>query len=251
MWAIPFAGILAHYYCRFRTEGKLPSFLNGGADEKSELYSYLRAMYRQVINGTVGKAREYAEKLITNSFANLIDAANQISIAYIKVPINDKVDEAWLKVNLKRLDTQRAKRVFNALRLPEEDLKDEKDFKPDTYGGKTKDYHIDHLIPISTIDLNREGAFEAQSIPNFAPLPSNLNREAKATPCSAKLKIGGIYKNYIDVAPNPHPYCSWLVEAQSGYYSYLDIQELLEPNSSPAIGSERLDWLAKSLRARI
>ncbi|MBE3144916.1 MAG: DUF262 domain-containing protein [Planctomycetes bacterium] len=249
--SIPLAGILSHYYSIFRDTATMPGFISGRKEEYGELYDYLRAMYRQVINGTVGKAREYAEKMLIRDFNSLSEAADQIAITYTKTSLDKKVDEAWLKVNLKRLDLQRSKRVFNALRLPIKGQSGPENFRPDIYGNKSKEYHVDHLIPVSTIELSADGSYEAQSLPNLAPLPSNYNKEAKATPCSIKLSKEGIYRTYSKNHPHPHPYSVWLIENQSSHGSFLDRQELLEPNSDPAIGSERIEWLSRELRERL
>ena len=86
---------------------------------------------------------------------------------------------------------------------------------------------------------------------NFAPLPSNQNRVARATSCSSKLSKGGIYDNYVSVSENPHYYCQWLLKNQGAYGSDLDRQELLEPNVDPDIGMERLEWIAGNLFRRL
>ena len=203
------------------------------------------------MEGWIGRTRTNAERILFNNKDSLRDTADVISKSFFGHGIEADVDLSWLKTVIKRGDKKKAARIFNALRLPRKSFGWGQAFSPDSYGSKSKQYHVDHLIPASIIEQNQKGAMEAQSLHNFAPLISNQNLVAKATSCSAKLSVGGIYGNYISANPNPHPYCEWLVNTQGPLGSQLDMQELLEPNSSPNVGNERIEWISNMLMERV
>ena len=250
--ATPFACILSYYYHNYRhISGNKPSFFNGGTGENEELHKFLCASYRVLLDGRIRLTRIYGENLVDGTSLSLSDVANDMSKAFLGFETTQTVDMNWLKTVLKRIDKKKAQRVFNALRLNEKEIGWGEEFYPDNYGSRSIDYHVDHLIPTSVIDVHGDGADESQKLMNFAPLPSNQNRVARATSCSNKLSRGGIYDNYISSSDNPHPYCKWLVDNQGIYGSDLDRQELLEPNMDPDIGIERLEWIAENLIKRL
>jgi hypothetical protein len=250
--ATPFASILSYYYNNYRhVSGNKPSFLSGGTNENDELHKFLCATYRVFLDGRIRLTRIYGERLFEGTILSLSDVADDMSMAFLALDTSQTVDVNWLKTVLKRVDRKRAQRVFNALRLGEKTLGWGSEFLPDNYGTRAIDYHVDHLIPTSVIDIHGDGANEAQKIMNLAPLPSNQNRVARATSCSSKLANGGIYDNYISTSDSPHEYCQWLVQSQGSYGSDLDRQELLEPNMNPDIGIERLGWIAANLLQRL
>ncbi len=114
---------------------------------------------------------------------------------------------------------------------------------------------MDHLIPDVLANPTGKGGQEAQTLRNFAPLPTNQNRVAKATSCSTKLMPGGIYAVYVSAAGRTHPvhpYAAWLVsQAASTTVAQLDDQALLEKNSSPDLGSQRIAKIASDLLSRL
>lgn len=248
--AIPFAGILAFYYRRFRLTGVKPAFFTGQTNDDAELHQFLCANYRVLIDGQIGRTRSFAEQLFDGRINTLTDAANKMSQDFVSLPIASPVNVDWLKSSLRKIEKVRAKRVFSAMRLPLRNAGWGQSFVPDIFGGKANEYHIDHLIPYKTVKPNKPGSSEAETLVNFAPLPSAQNRIAKATKCSSKLQPTDVYGNYV-AAPNPHPYCNWLVVNQATHHSHLDDQELLQPNSTPNLGGERIDYIASVLIDRI
>ena len=98
---------------------------------------------------------------------------------------------------------------------------------------------------------NSPGYNEMETIRNFAPLQTNQNRIAKATSCSSKLEAGGLYARELE-RESYHPYCVWLVEQHAPQYgASLDAQQYLEPNQDPAIGDERVEFIADYLMPRL
>lgn len=248
---IPLAGILCHYYRNYLATHNLPSFVTGGSSENAQLHKFLCATYRAVLAGKINRTTDIPDRLLTGIQASLDDAANEISRRFTGRDVSAPLDRDWLLSALRASDRKRAPRVFNAARLPEQNRGWGSPYAPDSYGTASKDYHVDHLIPKSVINSTAAGARDADMLVNLAPLPSTLNREAKNTPCSEKLRASGMYDNYLRSNPSPHPYCQWLVGAQGGLASDLDRQELLEWNQTQRIPDDRIGWLADYLLPRI
>jgi hypothetical protein len=251
--SIPFAIVLVHYYCQYVHHGQdKPSFLSGGDAENTELHKLLLATCRVLLDGRIGRTRVYAARLLTGSVQSLEIAADQMSTQFIGINLSSNVDRDWLRASLNRTERTRARRVFNVMLLPERsDGFGSQPFPRLEYGRRSQQYHIDHLIPESMKVMNSPGYNEIDTIRNFAPLQTNQNRAAKATSCSTKLGSGGLYERELQLREY-HPYCVWLVEDHAPRYSgSLDAQQYLEPNQSPNIGDERIDFIADYLLPRL
>ena len=249
--SIPLAGILSYYYRSFLRTHALPSFVTGGRAEDAALHTFLCANLRALLAGKIGRTRDDAEALLAGEHATLEAAADAISKRFTGRPVGVALEPDWFISNLRNADQRRAPRVFNAVRLQDRTAGWGAAFDPDIYGSASSQYHVDHLIPKSVIQKTQPGARECDLLVNFAPLPSTLNRAAKATPCSSKLSGGGMYDNYVRSSASVHPYCQWLVTSQSAHASDLDRQELLEWNQSQRIPDGRLGWLADRLMTRV
>lgn len=247
--AIPFAGLICHYYRILLATGQKPGFLDGGEMENSDLLAYLRGYYRVVFDGHVARTRAYAERLLYED-VDLPTIASELSNNYLNRPLEQTVDRDWLVAMLKQADQKRSRQVFNACRLPEHG--NISPFNPDTYGRKGADsYQIDHLLPDSAIEENQPGEPEAQLLMNFAPIRRTVNNKQTNLACSAKLAEGGSFANEVINNDKVHPYIRWLVEAQAQHGSFLDQQRLLQPNSDPPIADERITWIADYLLGRL
>ena len=253
--AIPWACLIGHYYRRYLNNGAIPTFINaGGQSEWPELHAFLCGVYRAILLGKIGKTRETAEHAIDGAFTSLADAGEEIahnqSGASLQFPLN--ID--YIKSSLQIADLNRSKRLFNAMLLgdaPHSAGTFGLAFNPLEFGRKSTEYHIDHLIPQSMKNQSQPGAKEIETIKNFAPITSDLNKAASATPCSSKLSGGGIYANHIQSNPDHHFYCDWLLSTQSAYMANLDQQIHLEPNMNPDIGNERINKIADVLRLKL
>ena len=251
--AIPFACLLSYYYRKYLSSGNRPDFLSGGNNEWPELHDFLRGILRAVVAGRVGKTKSIAEEAFRGSFATLSDVGEQISQSQTNYALAQRLGLDWLRASLELADKNRAKRVFNAMLLakaPHSGGYSGAAFGPFKFGRKAAEYHIDHLLPSSIKTQNSPSSREDESLRNFAPLPQNQNRVAKATSCSHKLSSNGIYGTYIQ-GPTVHPYCVWLCRQQGGHGSALDNQQRLERNASPAIGDERMEAIALELQSRL
>ena len=242
--AIPFAGCLCYYYRQYVGSGTMPSFVTGGNSEDGELHDYLRANYRALFDGRIGRTRGYAEKLLHNSNYSLQDTGNEISRDFFGYDLSTPVDRDRVIAALKKADQKRAQRVFNACLLPGTRGGT---FTPQQYGKGGNRYQIDHLIPDSALVANQPGDPEAQSLLNFAPITRPANNSQSNLACSQKLNAGGSYANECRTDPHVHPYVRWLVANQGSFGSQLDIQALLQPASTPPIAQQRIEWIADLL----
>lgn len=248
---IPFAGCIGYYYRLFLASGNSPSFLNSGISEDSELHAYLRANYRALLAGRIGRTGPFSEKLLHDSVA-LIQVADEIAIFSTKNGLSSVVDQAWLNSALKATDQTRAPRVFNACLLPVA-ANPGSAFDPYKYGKKGNEYQIDHMIPASTIaaNANAPGEPEARTLRNFAPVRRSTNVAQSNLTCAGKLAAGGTYANEVMNDPKVHPYVRWLVNNQATLGSYLDRMDLLQPLATPPIAEDRINWLAGCLLPRL
>ena len=247
--ALPLAGLLVFYYRKLLATNEEPSFFTRGDEENPELHLYLRGCYRAYFEGKVGKSRSTIDRLLTDY--SLIQCAESLSEHYSGISLTEKYSQGRLKTLVERADIKKSKRVFNAMLLPESSTSPGGDFSPHVYGNKSVEYHIDHLIPRSTLDDSEPGFLNGDTICNFAPLPSAHNKNAKATPCSLKLTEKGEYGTYINSESTPHPYTEWLLDNQPKHGSNLDDQELLQLNSDIDIAGERLAEISMELLKRI
>jgi len=247
---MPFAGVLCYYYRLFLLNGnQYPSFINHGGHEDAELHAFLRANYRSLLAGCIGRTRDYAERLLREAIS-LTDMADEVSSFGLSCVLSSPVDPNWLRTVLAGSDKARAQRVFNACLLPTSSTPGGS-FKPHIYGTKGKSYQIDHMIPESIIQENQPGEAEAYSLPNFAPVRRSANNAQSNLSCSGKFATGGSYANECALDPQVHPYVQWLVGNQSKYGAFLDDQNKLQPNSTPPIVEERLAWLVNCLVNRL
>jgi hypothetical protein len=246
---IPFAGCLSYYYRHYLVTGNLPSFLNGGINEDVELHAYLRANYRALFAGCIGRTRIFSERLLREQIS-LHDIANEISVFAVDHDLSTPIDPAWLAAMLKTADQNRAPRIFNACLLPKTTAPGAL-FDQHTYGKKANAYQVDHMIAESVIQPNQPGEPEARTLINFAPIRRPANNAQGNLSCAAKLAAGGSYANEVINDPNVHPYVGWLVGQQAQYGAFLDQQERLQPNSTPPIVNERIDWLVGELTPRL
>ncbi|MGN4740450.1 GmrSD restriction endonuclease domain-containing protein [Bacillus cereus group sp. MYBK227-1] len=249
---IPFAILLSYYYIQnIHAGAPRPSFLTGGNNENSDLHSLLIASYRVLIDGTIGRTRTFAEKIVDGTLtASLSNIADAISRQFINRSVTQQLDRLWLQSTLNKVDKNKAKRIFNAMLLPHHGSVNP--FNPIAFGRSSIHFHIDHLIPQSL--LGSAQGDEGETLRNFAPLPQSQNRLAKATHCSSKLAPGQIYENYLSGGSHvPHPYCQWLVDSYHTIPSPSDLDrpELLEPNQTPDIGSQRIEYITNQLITRI
>jgi hypothetical protein len=246
--AIPFAGVIGYYYRQFLESNSNPSFLTGGQSERLEMKSYLRANYRVLFNGRIGRTRGHASELLISD-RSMVDIAEALSLEYLNgTSLLTQVNPDWLTATLKQIDKRRAPRVFNACLLSSGESCD---FSPHRYGRKAKHYQVDHLYPESVIDPHRPGGPEANLLMNFAPIRRTANNSQSNLSCSSKLAPGGSFSNELVNDENAHPFLSWLVDEQGNHSSFLDQQSKLQPGQLPPIGDERIDWLTEKLLPKL
>jgi hypothetical protein len=251
--SVPFAILMSYYYNLVVHQGVArPSFLSGGTNEDQELQALLITSYRVLVDGTIGRTRVFAERIMDGTLnQTLSNISDLISRQFIGKTTNQQLDRQWLISSLSKVDKNKAKRIFNAMLLPIRGSLSYS-FSPLQFGRASVNFHIDHLIPQSL--LGSAQGDEGETLRNFSPLPQSQNRQAKATHCSSKLAPSGIYDNYIRGGTHPvHPYCNWLLNSYVTLPtpSDLDRPELLEPNRTPSIGTDRIEYITDELLVRM
>lgn len=248
--SLPFSIMVLYYYKRLLVAGSTPSYLLGGNAEDADLHDFLRATYRALLAGTIGQLGPVAEKVLRGTYQSLNDVATEINNTTGAGPLSASPTPGWIKAQLLNINKEKAKRVFNACLLPlNSNLGGP--FQPMIFGRASNMWQIDHLIPEKLLVKARSGYLEGQRIQNFAPLVSQQNKAASNTQCSSKLAPGGIYENLVLTTTGIHPFLSWLVGTQLNMGAPLDDQTLLQPNSAPNVGDQRIAQLDSMLASRI
>jgi hypothetical protein len=254
---LPYSIVFAHYFLKYVNGGAVkPTFFTGGTAEDGELHLFLLSCYRLLLSGSIGRTTSYLDNLLTGTNTlTLTQLSDRLSNDFIGKPLSANLDQQWLELELSSIDRKRAPRIFNAMLLPHR-TSIGGGFMPMRFGRKANEFQVDHLIPDIIANSASNGGQEAQSLRNFAPLPTNQNRVAKATSCSSKLAPNGIYATYLAGGPRiahaSHPYAQWLVSSAGKYLpAQLDDQSLLEKNSAPDIGSDRIKKIVSDLLPRI
>jgi len=246
--AIPFAGLILHFYRRQLVEGYSPSFLNGGNLDDAQLLAYLRGYYRVVLDRHVARTRDFARRLLLTE-DELSDVADQISKHFLGKALDEQVDRDWLVAALKQSDKKRSRLVFNACLLP--DHGEDRPFRPHRYGRAADDYQIDHLIPASVLKKLQPGGAEGDLLMNFAPIRRSTNVRQLNIQCSHKLGAGGVYEMECANNADSHPYVRWLIDNQREYGSQLDLQSLLQTAARPDLAMQRINWITDRLLNRL
>jgi hypothetical protein len=248
--SLPFSIMVLYYYKRLLVAGLSPSYLIGGNAEDSDLHDFLRATYRALLAGTIGQLGPVAEKVLRGTYGSLNAVATEINNTTGAGPLGASPTPGWIKAQLLNINKEKAKRVFNACLLPlNSNLGGA--FQPMIFGRASNMWQIDHLIPEKLLVKAKSGYLEGQRIQNFAPLVSQQNKVASNTQCSSKMASGGIYENLVLTTTGIHPFLSWLVGTQLNMGAPLDDQTLLQPNSAPNVGDQRIAQLDSMLASRI
>jgi hypothetical protein len=111
------------------------------------------------------------------------------------------------------------------------------------YGSGDTFVEIDHLIPQSK--LSGSGKRAVNTIRSFAPLISPLNNEARATPCSTKLKIRKFFGS------QHHPYHDWLLGVHAIKHGKGDLDDETNIKLNKPISDERMDYIVDELMDRL
>lgn len=246
----PFAISLAYYYREFRQTGQKPSFLQGGQAEDTALQTLLRATYRMVLNGNIGRTASYIGPAVVRG-KTLCEIANDMSNDYIHVSVTQPLDRDWLKARLRYIDKKDAPRIFNACMISA--IGQPLSFRPHVFGRKANHYQVDHMIPESAILANQPGEVDCRLLANFAPIRRHVNNRQTNLPCSQKMGRGGTYEGECANDPTVHPYVAWLVQTEVARQrgALLDRQDYLTAGVQGGLGDERIDWLADHLVGRV
>jgi hypothetical protein len=250
--ALPFA-ITVWYYYKIIIIGKkeIPDFLEGDYDTSVEIHTLLRAFYRKVIDGTIGRTSDVTSDLMNGKIVTFSSMINAINPEVNCGGIDSEPSKGWLFQQLRVAGEDDSRRIFNAMRLPVRN--DNKSiFKPITYGKSNAQWNIDHLIPKKEHNKTSSGYYETKRLPNLAPLPAKYNRLAKDTPCEFKLKSDGVYSR----VKKSHDYIDWLVKEYDNKEiknkKDLDKPELLQPSvSQDSIGDRRIKEILRCLKDRL
>lgn len=257
---LPFTFAVLHFWHSHYLNGEKPDFVGGDYDTTVECYTLLRACYRSLIVGNIGRIGPYITNFIQQKnydFDKIINAINPTSLLG---SLSDLPDEEFVVNQLFSITRpDHYKRVYNACMLPEK-TNDSTDFHPLSFGSKVSEWALDHLIPKSTLQKEPAiGGADGRKLVNFAPLTNPLNTTVKAHPCSFKIKPGDVYAQ----VKNKHPYIEWLVDthynvdpeisalSQDEWIKCLDHQENLTIDAKIPVGKTRIRCIAKLLLNRI
>lgn len=247
-----FALTVLYYLRDSLVSGATPSFLPGGTrNVEQELHLLLRSAYRRLVDGTIFRVGDMIFGVIGSSaLPTAAQVADTINSQNPAGPLTGSVDPAWLDQRLREVEGNAARRVFNACLLPGR-AAGAAPFLPLDFGRRANQMTLDHLIPSSQIAQNAPGEQLADCILNLAPLITQNNRVANATPCSSKLGQNGIYSRQIAMLAAPHPYLDWLVNTHFGAHAAnpaeLDDPGRLLGTTQGSIGQERATALANIL----
>jgi hypothetical protein len=240
----------------------------------SELILLVRAVYRLYIAGLEGRQTELLVDLLAgnNRPASIPDLADKLSRAATTGPlgitrgIDQPVERAWLEYLLQGIPKRRSARVFAACELPESfdpigALLGTRpsQFFPTAFGTRAAELQVDHLIPAST----GGGSDPAEeTLRNFAPIPTALNRAVGTLPCDTKLLGGaGSPARYHDLAAGnyvpsrggapvrPHPYIVWLQQTHANGHTATDLND--KQALKGPVGDERMSWFVDRLVTRL
>lgn len=239
-----------------------------------ELIVFVRAVYRLYIAGLEGRQTELLVDLLagTNRPASIFALADKLSRAATTGPlgatrgIDQPVERDWLAYLLQGIPKRRAARVFTACELPESfdpagmPLSTRpSQFAPTAFGTRAAELQVDHLIPAST----GGGSDPAEeTLRNFAPIPTALNRAVGTLPCDTKLLGGaGIPARYHDLAAghyvpsrggapvSSHPYIVWLQQTHAPGHTATELNDKQALRS--AVGDQRMSWFTDRLMSRL
>ena len=255
---IPFAIIVWFYYKKLQETGHEPDFLGGKIDTTNDLHDLLRAFYRRIINSSMNRTDVVASKFIRgknqDKIQNMSILVNEINPTEESMVQN--LDAVWIKTNLKKSNTNKIKRMFNACLLPEKNAK-HGNFCPLEY-SQGKGWAVDYLIPKKLAFNNIEGSEQIDAIVNRIPIHSSSKKTAKQVSCLEKIKPSGLLEQDI----SDHPYVRWLITKHYNVHKESKVRnkpaeyavnslECLNNMSEPHIGAERLDKITELLRDRL
>jgi len=262
---LPFTILTLYFYRFYFLKRKKPDFYirsrnsnrrsnSRGMSSKHTCTKLLQVFYRKIIEGRIGRINPAAEMAATKKTISLDSLLKKIN-PETSGPVNGKPNKSWLEQQLRKAKTHEAQRIFNACLLPKR-TEARTTFEPKKYGTAEGEWNIDHLIPQKKLKEDAPGGIEGQLLPNFSPLPFDLNISVKNTPCSKKLGNGV----YSEASASSHPYVRWLANVHYPKYNgrsnskKLDTQAELVHNPNPnskAVGDERIKKITELLVSRI
>ena len=245
-----FSLVLLHYWINNVGGRGKPDFAGGNMNSTNDCHLLLRAILRRLIDGTIFRLDGAIEWMLDRpSPVSAATLADQVIQGIPAGPISADPQRGWLEQSLRRADSQRSRRVFNACLLPSRGSVGGP-FAPVAYGRGAGVWNVDHLYPQANQRRAGAGDSERDYLTNLAPLPASVNKSIRDLPCSIKLGPHGPYPAYVA----KHPYVHWLVNVH--YPSItpqaaLDDQVSLAPHSTPPVGDSRIEALVGLLLPRL
>ena len=254
---IPFAIIVWFYYKKYQELGEFPDFLNGQLKTTNDLHILLRSFYRRIVNSSMNRTDVIAHKLIRGKNRAMLQ--NMRAVADEVNPTDETLDESvdmiWIKNNLRKSNTSKARRIFNACLLPESNSTN--DFRP-LHFGPGNGWVVDYLIPKEVIPENTDNAELIDSLANKLPIRSALKKKLKGKTCHEKVSQDGLLVGI----KNEHPYLKWLVNTHYNKFEgsildgtkdeyMLNSPKCLSDSANPSLGKERMEKITELLCNRI
>jgi hypothetical protein len=118
---LPFALVMLFYYRQLVLHGTHPAFFGGPTPTAADadLHSLLRAAYRILLDGRVGRIGDIADKVARDAYATLPLVADDVAAMTSSGPLGNAPAPDWLRSCLTEVDRGKARRVFNACLLPD------------------------------------------------------------------------------------------------------------------------------------
>jgi hypothetical protein len=252
MGGVPYSVVLLFFYKQFLNSSGTQSVFLSKIDG-SNLYDIIRALYRLYIEGNVGRLNFKLEDIAKNTFSTNTSLADSINSLTGSGSLNEVPNINWMRNYLSKVDKNRSQRIFNACLLPHKSKADE--FYPLYFGRKTDAWQIDHLIPESQLNNNRNqpGYDEGNTLRNFAPVITQWNRQMNNIPASEKIGSAKNYSKMIQYIDDQdlikHPYLLWLIENTPEISSELDkMSNLLNTPEYNSIADKRIDKIVEYLK---
>ena len=181
---LPITIVFWYYYKYVHLDNKTPNFMGGDYYSDAELHLLLRVFYRRVIDNSLTRLDKHAKKFISNNLSGnvLTDLVDSINNDVKLDNIKSSPNKEWLKINIRKSNSDSIRRIFNACLLPDRNAT-VIDFKPIIFGRGNPAWHLDHIIPKGK---SKDNIDEIDQIVNLSPLPSDINTRAKHCPLFKK-----------------------------------------------------------------
>ena len=118
---LPITIVFWYYYKYVHLDNKTPDFMGGDYYSAKELHLLLRVFYRRVIDNSLTRLDKHAKKFMCNNLSGniLTDLVDSINNDVKLDNIKSSPNKEWLKINIRKSNSDSIRRIFNACLLPD------------------------------------------------------------------------------------------------------------------------------------